>query len=379
MQTVDSIDVKAPHAIKDSLVPVAPPKPAGHPFIRAALALATVVAAVTILGLGVFYLLPAARGVQTTDDAYVDGHVVYAAPEAAGRVTEVLADDNEEVKAGQLLVRIDPVDYQAKYEQACGQCDQAENQVKQAIAQLKVAKDTAAQLHAQVGVVDANLTKAVADLRRYRALSSDAISKLTLDAAESQVQASTAQRAAAVETAAAADAQAELVDTQIATARAALKAAQAARELARLNVSYCELRAPIDGFVSRKTVEVGNYAAVGQPLLIIVPKKLYVTANFKETQLAEMRPGQKVTMTVDAYPGVTFTGHVDSRMAGTGGAFALLPPENATGNFVKVVQRVPVKIVLDTENEDAEHRLAPGMSVVPSVRVSEAKQWALLR
>jgi membrane fusion protein, multidrug efflux system len=345
-----------------------------HLFVRAMFALVTVAAMAVILWIAAYNLTPFARGIQTTDDAYIDGHVVYAAPEAAGRVVDVLVDDNAPVTAGQLLVRIDPVDYQAKSEQARGQREQAESQVNQAIAQLKVARSTAAQLHAQVHVVDANLGKAVADLRRYESLSGEGVSKLTLDAAESLVQSTTAQRAAAVATADGADAKAELAETSIATAQAALKAAQGAEQLASLNVSYCELRAPMDGYVARKTVEAGDYVAIGQPLLIVVPKRVYVTANFKETQLADMRSGQRATVTVDAYPGRVFTGHVDSEMAGTGAAFALLPPENATGNFVKVVQRVPVKIVLDTDNSDPAHRLAPGMSVVPSVSVADANQ-----
>lgn len=353
------------------------PAPSRHLFVRATLALATIAAVAAILWLGAAYLAPYAHGVQTTDDAYIDGHSVFAAPEVAGRVTEVLVDDNVPVKVGQLLVRIDPADYEAKYEQARGLCDQAKSQLKQTVAQLKVAKAAAAQLHAQVDVVEANLTKAVADLRRYQSLDGEAVSKLTLDAAESSVQSTKAQRAAAVASAAGADAQAELVETSIATAQAALTAARGAEQLASLNVSYCELRAPIDGYVSRKTVEAGDYVAIGQALLIVVPKQIYVTANFKETQLAGMRPGQKATITVDAYPGLTLTGHVDSEMAGTGSAFALLPPENATGNFVKVVQRVPIKILLDTDNSDAAHRLGPGMSVVPSISIADAQRPVL--
>jgi membrane fusion protein, multidrug efflux system len=345
-----------------------------HLFVRAMFALATVAAMAVILWLTTYYLAPFARGIQSTDDAYIDGHIVYAAPMAAGRVSDVLVDDNEPVKAGKLLVRIDPVDYQSKFLQARGQREQAESQVKQAIAQLKVARSTAAQLHAKVDAVDATLKKAILDLHRYQSLDGEGVSKLTLDAAEALVQSTTAERAAAIANAEGADAQAELAETSIATARAALKAAQGAEQLAAQNVSYCELRAPIDGYVARKTVEVGDYASIGQPLMIVVPRKIYVTANFKETQLANMRAGQKASITVDAYPGLVFTGHVDSEMAGTGQAFALLPPENATGNFVKVVQRIPVKIVLDTDNSDAAHRLAPGMSVVPSVSVTEAKR-----
>jgi membrane fusion protein (multidrug efflux system) len=338
---------------------------------RVAVAAAAVALTIGAAGFGLRQVGWGAPGVETTDDAYVDGHVVAAAPQVAGRVLEVLVDDNQHVEAGQVLARIDPADYQVKLEQALAARAQAQGQLTQARAQLPVTQSAAAQAAAQVKVAEANAGKAADDLRRYRQLSGDAISKITLNAAQTQQATTAAQLDAARQAAGGEAAKVELAKAAIGTAEANLKAADAAVAQARLNLSYCEVKADLPGFVTRKTVERGNYVQVGQPMMNLVPQRVYVTANFKETQLAHMRAGQAVTFTVDAYPRRTFRGRVDSVMNGTGSAFALLPPENATGNFVKVVQRVPVKIVLDGANDDAMHRLAPGMSVVPAVRVAE--------
>ena len=357
----------APHPVE----PVRPHRLKKDRLRTGRLALAGIVAFTLVgtAGVASYFWLPTWRGVEWTNDAYVDGHVVYAAPQVAGRVAAVLVDDNQPVEAGQLLVKIDASDYDAKLLQARAARTQAEGQLRQARAQLLVARLTASQLHVQIRVAEANAVKANADLTRYRLLSTEALPKLTLDTATAAADATAAQRDAAKQTASGADAQIGVAEATITSAESAVEAAKAAEAQAQLNLSYCELRSPMAGFVTRKTVEVGNYAATGQPLLIIVPRKVYVTANFKETQLDAMRVGQPVTVTVDAYPGVPFTGHVQSLMAGTGSAFSLLPPENATGNFVKVVQRVPVKIVLDGDNDDPVHRLAPGMSAVPEVHV----------
>jgi membrane fusion protein (multidrug efflux system) len=316
-------------------------------------------------------------GCEVTDDAYVDGHIVSVAPQVAGRVMEVLVDDNQRVEADQVLARIDPAEYQVKLDQALAAQALAEGQFNQATAQLPVTQAMAAQARAQVKVAEANAEKATGDLVRYRQLSGNAISKITLDSADTQHTATMAQVDAARQSAEAATAQIELSRAAIATAQANLKAAAAQVAQARLNLSYCEIRAALPGYVTRKGVERGNYISVGQPVMSLVPQRVYLTANFKETQLAHIRTGLPVTFTVDAYPGMIWHGHVDSVMNGTGSAFALLPPENATGNFVKVVQRVPVKILLDDENNDALHRLTPGMSVVPEVRFTDASNTTL--
>jgi membrane fusion protein (multidrug efflux system) len=310
------------------------------------------------------------RAVETTDDAFVDGHIVSVAPQVAGRVQEVLVDDNQRVEANQILIRIDPADFQVKLDLAVAAQMQAEGQLSQARAQLPVVEAAAQQAAAQVKVARANAGKAAEDVQRYHRLNDEAVSKLVVTAAEAQEAVTVAQLDAATCTASGAKAQVEFARAAVTTGEANVAAAKAQVAQARLNLSYCDVKASAAGFVTRKTAERGNYIQVGQPVLNVVPEKVHVTANFKETQLTRMKPGQAVDIAVDTYPGVLFRGHVDSLMAGTGSAFALLPPENATGNYVKVVQRVPVKIVLD--GEDTTHRLVPGMSVTPSVKVGEA-------
>jgi len=349
--------------------PVDPPAPPVHPRHRRLLA--------TILALGgaaaaaACWLGWAPTATQSTDSAFVDGHRVAVAAQASGRVSAVLVHDNQHVAAGQVLLRIDPADYQVKLEQAEAAHAQAEGALAHARAQLPVIEAMARQAQAQVQVAEANARRTADDLHRYQQLSAEAVSRLTLEAAATQDAVSAAQVKAAREAAAGAAAQIALARTAIATAAASVRATAALVAQARLNLSYCELHAPVAGFVTRKGVEPGSYIQIGQPLLNLVTDDLFVTANFKETQLTHLHPGQPATITVDAYPGVTLTGRVDSRMAGTGSAFALLPPENATGNFVKVVQRVPVKIVFDRQDLNWLPRLALGMSVIATVDVGD--------
>jgi membrane fusion protein (multidrug efflux system) len=224
------------------------------------------------------------------------------------------------------------------------------------------------QADAQVEVARANATNAAEDLKRYTALGARAISQQMKDAATAAAQSTAASLTAAQRKAASSRAQVELARTQITTAGAAVDTARAMLDQANLNLSYTEVRATIDGRVTRKTVQPGNYVQVGQQVMALVPTVVFLTANFKETQLERMRKDQPVEIEVDAYPHHRFHGHVDSLQAGTGAAFSLLPPENATGNYVKVVQRVPVKILID-DKPDNDFPLAPGMSAEPDVRV----------
>ena len=250
---------------------------------------------------------------ESTDDAFIDGHIITIAPKVAGQVTAVHVEDNQIVKAGDPLVEIDPRDYQAKVDEQRG----------------------------KLGAAEAEARRAVADVARYEQIyKNDEISRQQLDTAR-------AAASGAVAT--------------VAKERGAL-------EQEELNLSYTKITAPESGRVTRKSVEAGSYVPVGQALLSVVPTNVWVTANFKETQLTHMRPGQKVTIKVDAYPDHLLEGRVESIQSGTGARFSLLPPENATGNYVKVVQRVPVKIVFVKES-DIQSLLAPGMSVVPSVSI----------
>jgi membrane fusion protein (multidrug efflux system) len=357
-----------------ALTPALPPafSAAGAPVIsrrRRTLPLVVSLASLLAATVAAWFAWPAA-GRESTDSAFVDGHRVALAAQAAGRVNAVLVDDNQHVAAGQVLLRLDPADYAVKLDLAEAARAQADGALAHARAQLPVTTAAARAAAAQVRIAAAGARKAADDLARYRQLSDDAVSRQMLDAAQTQADVAAAQLDAAREAAAAAEAQIALAHTAIVTAEAAVRAATAQVAQARLTLSYCEVKAPVAGWITRKSVEPGNLIAVGQPLLNLVTDDVFVTANFKETQLAHLRPGQPATFTVDSYPGVVFTGHVDSRMAGTGSAFALLPPENATGNFVKVVQRIPVKIVFDQATLDRRPRLAVGMSVIATVDVA---------
>jgi membrane fusion protein (multidrug efflux system) len=249
---------------------------------------------------------------ESTDDAFIDAHVSNIAARVAGQVTQVYIDDNQLVKEGDPLIEIDPPDYQVKLDQA----------------------------RARLLSAEALAGRTARDLRRYqRLIRTDEVTAQQLDTAKADADA----------------------------AAASLLLQQAEVKQAELELSYTHVVAPESGRVTHKSVETGDYLKVGTPILATVPNQAWVTANFKETQLTHMKPGQPVKIEVDAYPGRVFTGHVDSIQSGTGAQFSLLPPENATGNYVKVVQRIPVKILID--NTDDAHPLVPGMSVVPTVKV----------
>jgi membrane fusion protein, multidrug efflux system len=420
-----------------------------------------IAAIVLLVGLtfGVRYFVYASAH-ETTDDAFIEGHIVQISPKVTGHIARVYVTDNQHVKKGDLLAEIDPRDYAARLaqakatelaaqskaqaasinvnvtsttagagvEQASSSVQTAKSNVENTHAAVETARGRLAQAQAQVGTAQANAesaraqvaaaeaeaTRANADAQRYAALyKQDVISRQQYDNAVAAAQTATAsldaarKRAAAAETQvgearaatqaaqgamqqsqaqvgvaqsqvgeaagrlAAANAAPEQVAAsraQVATASADIEQARAAVEQADLNLSYTKIYAPEDGIVTKKAVEEGMFVQVGQALMAIVPDEVWVVANFKETQLDAIRSGQPVDIKVDAYPSKTFKGHVDSIQTGTGARFSMLPPENATGNFVKVVQRVPVKIVFD-EQPDPQHPIGPGMSVEPEVRV----------
>jgi membrane fusion protein, multidrug efflux system len=280
---------------------------------------------------------------ESTDDAFVDGHIVAISSKVAGHVQRVLIADNQEVKKGALLVEIEPQDYAVR--------------VKATEATLLAARASVEQVNAEIIATRVEADRAKTDLTRYKELSpTNSISQQQLDRA-----------AAAAEGAAA---KLDSVTKMAAVAQARIAEAEAALEGAKLQLSYTNVYAPQDGRVTKKSVEAGALIDRGQPLMAIVTQDFWVIANFKETQLAGIRPGQPVAIRVDAFPNTPFKGHVDSIQSGTGARFSLLPSENATGNYVKVVQRVPVKIVFDAD-PNALKALSPGMSVLPRVRVVE--------
>ena len=326
-----------------------------------------IVALAVIIG-GILWWLQARR-YESTDDAFIDVHMTRVAPQVAGRVLRVAVDDNQQVKPGDLLVEIDPADYQARLDQAAANQATAEANLAQAKAQQVVSQADADQARAQAGVAEANAMNAATQLKRDQPLAErEVVSRQQLDNDIANARSTAATLVAAQKRQASTEAQLAVTAAQVAAAEASVKAAAAQVAQARLNLSYTKVTAAEGGRVARKNVATGDYVQVGQNLMAMVPAGVWVTANFKETQLDLMRTGQPVDIRVDAYPEKTFHGHVDSFQPGSGAVFSLLPPENATGNYVKVVQRVPVKIVFD-DPPDPARLLGPGMSVVPSVKV----------
>jgi membrane fusion protein, multidrug efflux system len=345
-------------------------KPKGPPLYKRPLPMAILIAMVLFLAIGGILYWLHARQFQSTDDAFIEAHVTPISPRVAAQVRSVWIDDNALVRQGQVLVQLDDRDFQAAVRQAKAteasmRATLAQAQSMQAVAQAGVEEN-----QAELAVAQVNFENADRDFKRYLALDERARSQQQLDnatAAERSNQAQVLQGNAKV---AQARAQVASANSQIVAAQANVDRAAADLQTAELNLSYCTITSPQDGYITRKNVEPGSYVQVGQVLFSTVPNDVWVTANFKETQLDLMRPGQPVEVRLDAFPDKTFHGKVDSIEAGTGARFSLLPPENATGNYVKVVQRIPVKIVFNAgETDDPEHVLGVGMSVDPQVKV----------
>ncbi len=310
-----------------------------------------------------------ARQYASTDDAYIQAYITQIAPQVGGRVIKLAVDDFQAVKEGQTLVQLDPRDYQVKLDQARAQRAQSAAQLDQAtagLAQLSAAVD---QAQANVRVAQADLGQAQSDFARYRSVDPQAVSRQQVDTANSSSKSAQAKVDAQRQAVIAAQANVEAQKAQIEASQASLKAADVAVANAELQLSYTTITAPRDGQTAKRTVNIGDYVQPGQSLLAVVGDDRWIIANYKETQLAGMRVGQRVTVSADACPDRELAGRVDGFQPGSGSVFSSLPAENATGNFVKVVQRVPVKITI--RHEDAVRcRLAPGMSVVPSVKVN---------
>lgn len=326
------------------------------------------IAAVVFAAAASIYYVQFVLPFESTDDAFVEGHVTAVAAQVSGRVAQLLVEDNQEVKEGDLLLQIDPRDYEARLAQAQANLTAAHSQLEQAKSQFSAAQATAQEARAGLAAVEAQAAYASTNLSRLETIGVSGVSQDQIDAAGTQARATSADVLVARSKIGAADAQVALAQANIATAEANIGQSEAAVRQAELNLSYTKVTAPGAGRVTRRVVEQGNYIQPGQSLLAIVPKNIWVIANFKETQLTRMRPGQPAFVEVDAYPQFEFKGHVDSIQNGAGARFSLFPPENATGNYIKVVQRVPVKIVLD-DMPESQLALGPGMSVVPKVRV----------
>jgi membrane fusion protein (multidrug efflux system) len=330
---------------------------------------------VVVLAIGAGWYWYATKDEESTDDAYTDGRAITIAPQVNGYVVDLAVNDNEFVHAGQTIVRIDPRSYVAARDQAQGQLEAAQGQLAAAQAALDLARVTfPAKLLAAQAERDAALavlSRADADLRRQHGVPRAATTQQDID----QATAGQRQAAAQVAEAGANLKQAEPVQENIAQVAAQVeqwdgqvKQAKAQLDQAELNLGFTNVTAPQDGWITKRNVERGNYVTAGAAITSLVGTQVWVTANFKESQLDRMRPGQQVRIAVDAYPGLKLTGHVDSVQLGSGAKFTAFPPENATGNFVKIVQRVPVKIDIDS-GLDPHLPLPLGISVDPTVEL----------
>ncbi len=378
-------------------------------------AILAAVAAVILLVLGIYWM--ATAGEESTDDAQVAADVVPVATRVAGQVARVLVHEDQVVKKDQVLAEIDDADYAAREKQVEAELQTAQAQAQAADAQVRVVEATskgglvsaramfsgssvgvgsaAAQVQAAraaLAQAEASLKKAEIDLSRAKELrAQNAVPQERLDNAQIAYDGATAQLAQAKANLAASEQARQLaeervteakgrldqsmpIDAQIAAARAGadlaharVKSAEAALELAKLQLSYCKIKAPADGIASKLTAHEGQLVATGQPIVQLVPSATYVIANFKETQIGKMKPGQKAEIAIDAFPHKKFEGKVESLSGGTGASFSLLPPDNASGNFVKVVQRIPVRIAW--ENPPKEVALRAGLSADVTVEV----------
>ncbi|TXL74696.1 HlyD family secretion protein [Vineibacter terrae] len=308
------------------------------------------------------------RFFESTDDAYVGGEITVVAPKVAGFIAEVVVTDNQAVRAGDLLVKLDDRDYRAALAKAKAAVARQQASLLNLDATRRLQLAVIAQARAVIDATDAEIVWTRDDQVRYRQLAATAAASVQLaqkaDSAYKQAMAAGEKARASLE---AAQHQLDVIDAQKQQARAALAGARAERDIARLNLSYTELRAPVDGTVGNRSARRGAFASVGAQLLSIVPAQgLWVDANYKENQLAHIRPGQPVTIAADVLPGQVFHGRVVSLAPATGARFSVLPPENATGNFTKIVQRVPVRIELEGDAA-VLGRLRPGLSVTADV------------
>jgi len=341
------------------------PKPALRKRLLLSLIVIAALVAALIYGL---HWWTAGRFIESTDDAYIGGDVTVIGPKVSGYITELKVIDNQFVHAGDLLVKIDDRDYIAALHKAEGAiaAEQALLANLQATEQLQQA--VIGQARAGIDATTAETVRSRDDNVRYKALASrSAVSIESAQRADATFKTAQANGARSQATLLAAQRQLDVIATQKEQARAALMQARAEHDLAQLNVGYTELRAPIDGVIGNRRARVGAFAAAGTQLLAVVPASgLWVDANFKEDQLADMLPGQPVSIHADVLPGRVFHGHLDSLAPATGAQFSVLPPENATGNFTKIVQRVPVRVRLDMA-DNTLGKLRPGLSVTAEV------------
>lgn len=309
---------------------------------------------------------------ESTDDAYVQADIVPIAPQVSGYLITVNVTDNQPVRKDDVLAVIDPRDYQAAVAQAEADVAEAKATIDSQVAQLNEQQAVIAEARAQIDSDQAALTFAQQNDVRFTKLAKDGYGPVET-AQQTASQIAQAQATLAHDTAAldAAQKQVAILDAQLAQAKASLGHNEAALDTAKLNLGYTELKAPVDGVVGARTLRVGQFVEPGNQLLAVVPlQATYIIANYKETQLTDVKPGQPVSIAVDTFPGVTVRGFVTSLAPASGQEFALLPPDNATGNFTKIVQRIPVRVDLDPTDPLAG-QIRPGMSVTTTIRVDQ--------
>ncbi|MGI4745480.1 MAG: HlyD family secretion protein [Janthinobacterium lividum] len=343
---------------------------AAKPYVKIGLVLFLLV----LVAGGIYFWLTT-RGEETTDDAFTSGRTITVSPHVSGYVVELAVNDNQFVHEGQVLLRIDPRDFQATRDSAQATLDQAKGQLASSRFNVEVAKQTfpgqLKQAQGQLLLAQAQQFRAETDYKRQHSIERAATSQQQVDystAALDQAKAQVLQAEGQVQQSSPVVANIGTTQTRVVQQTASLAQAQAQMVQADLNLGWTVIRAPHDGWVAQRNVERGNYVQSGQSLFSIVEPEVWISANFKETQITRIRAGQSVSISVDAYPQRKLRGHVDSIQLGSGAAFSAFPPENATGNFVKIVQRVPVKVIID-EGLDPLAPLPLGISVEPTVDV----------
>ena len=346
-------------------------KPSRQAIRRAALALALALGVAGAADFGHYYLATG-RYLESTDDAYVKADSTIIAPKVSGYIAEVLVADNEPVKAGQVLARIDDRDFRTALNQAQADVAASDAAVKNLDAQIELQQPLIQQQAAEVEAATANLKFAQEEQARYdNLMKSGSGTVQRAQQTDATLRAQTAQLQQDKSGLLAANKKVEVLATERAKAIAQLDHARAVEQQAALNLSYTKITAPVEGTVGARTLRVDQFVQAGTQLMAVVPlDRVYVVANFKETQLTHVRNGQPVELRIDSFHGTKLKGHVDSLSPASGLEFALLPPDNATGNFTKIVQRVPVKIVLDDHGLNG--LLRPGMSAVPTVDTKSA-------
>lgn len=336
------------------------------------------VALVLVCGLLWFAYWFAHRNSESTDDAYVQSDIAQIAPRVTGVVAKVFVSDNEHVDKGDPLFTLDPADYNAALAKAEASLETARAKYNASQKKLSLTRQTSAadidNAQAALANAQAEAKRTRADADRYQKLyAKDEVSRQDLDKATTAAQSAAAkvrQARAQLAQAKAAPDQIAVRESQASSAQAQIAQAKASVQQARLNLSYTEVRAPASGHVSKKSIVAGSHVSAGQSAMSLVEDDPWIKANFKETQLTRMKPGQPVSIEIDAFPDRTFDGRLQSIQSGTGVTFSLLPPQNATGNFVKIVQRVPVKIVFSKPDQLEGLSISPGMSAVPTVNIA---------